>query len=130
MSKRINIDTGTTWEAQVGYSRAVRVGNTIMVAGTTAVDEHGALIGGDDVYEQARFIWRKIEKALHAVGASFEDVVRTVTYVTDISQWQAVGKAHHEIFHTIRPAATMVEIKALTDPALLIEIEVTAIVQE
>lgn len=128
MNQRLNISTGTKWEDLVGYSRAVRVGNTVMVAGTTAVDEHGALVGGDDVYQQARFILQKIERALHAANASLNDVVRTVMYVTDISQWEAVGKAHNEVFHAIRPAATMIEVKALTDPALLVEIEATAIV--
>jgi enamine deaminase RidA (YjgF/YER057c/UK114 family) len=128
--KRINISSGTGWEEQVGYSRAVRVGNVIEVAGTTAVDEHGNVVGSGDPYRQTQFILNKIEQALMAAGASLKDVVRTRMFVTDIRQWNEIGRAHGETFREIRPAATMVEVKALIDPALLVEIEATAIVSD
>ena len=124
---RKNISSGSPWEDVVGYSRAVRVGNTIEVAGTTAMDGD-ILIGKDDVYAQTKYIFQKIEKALIEAGATMNDVVRTRMFVTDISQWEMVGKAHGEFFKTIKPVATMVEVKALIDPELLIEIEVTAMV--
>jgi enamine deaminase RidA (YjgF/YER057c/UK114 family) len=125
--KRINISSGTTWEEQVGYSRAVRVGNIIEVAGTTAVDEQGNVVGRGDPYRQTQFILSKIEKALIAAGASLKDVVRTRMYVTDMRQWGEIGRAHGETFREIRPAATMVEVQELIDPELLVEIEATAI---
>lgn len=128
MRQRVNISSGTTWEEQVGYSRAVRVGDIIEVAGTTAVDEQGNVVGRGDPYRQTQFILSKIEKALIAAGASLKDVVRTRMFVTDIRQWDKIGRAHGETFRQIRPAATMVEVKALIDPALLVEIEATAIV--
>jgi enamine deaminase RidA (YjgF/YER057c/UK114 family) len=128
--KRIHISSGTAWEEQVGYSRAVRVGNVIEVAGTTAVDEHGNIVGGGDPYRQTQYILNKIEQALIAAGASLTDVVRTRLFVTDIRQWGEIGRAHGEIFRGIRPAATMVEVKALIDPELLVEIEATAIVPD
>lgn len=127
MSKRINISSGSPWEDVVGYSRAVKIGNIVEVAGTTAVD--GAeLVGGDSMYEQTKFIILKIEKALQQAGASLQDVVRTRVYVTDISRWEEVAKAHGEFFHTIKPASAMVEVSALIDSRMLVEIEVTAIV--
>lgn len=125
--KRINITSGAVWEDKVGYSRAVRIGNTIEVSGTTAV-EGDKLIGKGNAYEQTRFIFQKIEKALKQAGAGMSDVVRTRMYVTDISKWEDVAKAHAELFREIKPAATMVEVKALIDPELLVEIEVTAVV--
>jgi len=128
MSKRQNISSGAQWEAIVGYSRAVRIGNIIEVAGTTAVDEAGQAIGGDDPAAQTRFILQKIEKALHQAGATLEDVIRTRVFVTDISQWEAIGRAHGEFFHTIKPASSMIEVKALISPELLVEIEVTAVI--
>jgi enamine deaminase RidA (YjgF/YER057c/UK114 family) len=128
MRQRVNISSGTTWEEQVGYSRAVRVRDIVEVAGTTAVDEQGNLVGRGDPYRQTQFILSKIEKALIAAGASLKDVVRTRMFVTDIRQWDKIGRAHGETFRQIRPAATMVEVKALIDPALLVEIEATAIV--
>jgi enamine deaminase RidA (YjgF/YER057c/UK114 family) len=126
--QRINIASGTTWEEQVGYSRAVRVGDIIEVAGTTAVDEQGDVVGRGDPYRQTQFILSKIEKALIAAGASLKDVVRTRMFVIDIRQWGEIGQAHGETFREIRPAASMVEVKALIDPELLVEIEATAIV--
>jgi len=126
---RKNISSGSPWEDVVGYSRAVRVGNVVEVAGTTAMDGD-TLIGKNNVYAQAAYIFTKIEQALLQAGASMSDVVRTRMFVTDISQWEQVGKAHGEVFGHIKPVATMVEIKALIDPELLIEIEVTAIIQQ
>jgi enamine deaminase RidA (YjgF/YER057c/UK114 family) len=126
-NQRRNISSGTTWENRVGYSRAVRLANIIEVSGTTAIDEEGNLVGPNDPYRQTRFILSKIEKALADGGAALSDVVRTRMYVTDIGHWQEVGRAHGEVFGEIKPASTMVEVSALVDPAMLVEIEVTAI---
>ena len=128
MNKRINISSGAKWEDIVGYSRAVRVGNIIEVAGTTAVDESGEIVGSRDPYLQTKFILQKIEKALIEAGASMKDVVRTRMFVTDISKWEEIGRAHGEFFREIKPAASMVEVKGLISPGLLVEIEVTAII--
>jgi len=122
---RQNISSGTAWEPMVGYSRAVRVGQTIEVAGTTAVDEQGQVVGLNDPYAQTKFILAKIETAIQAAGGSLKDVVRTRMFVTDITQWQEIGRAHGEYFRDIRPAATMVEVRALISPELLVEIEAT-----
>ena len=131
MNKRQNISSGSKWENIVGYSRAVRVGNVIEVSGTTtAVDENGKTLGIDDPYEQTRLALGRIEKALNEAGASMSDVVRTRIFVTDISRWEAVGRAHGEFFKDIKPANTMVEVKALISPDLLVEIEATAILGE
>jgi len=130
IKKRINISSGATWEDMVGYSRAVRVGNVIEVAGTTAVDESGQVVGIDSPYEQTKFTLAKIEKALLVAGATLKDVVRTRIFVTDINRWEEVGRAHGEYFRQIKPAATMVEVSALISPELLVEIEVTAIIIE
>jgi enamine deaminase RidA (YjgF/YER057c/UK114 family) len=127
MAGRINISSGTQWEASVGYSRAVRIGNIVEVAGTTAVDEHGQVVGRGDPYEQARYAILKIERALKEAGASLQDVVRTRMYVTDIERWEAVGRAHGEFFSSVRPASTLVEVSALVSPDLLVEIEATAV---
>jgi len=124
--KRVNISSGTKWEAEVGYSRAVRIGNQVWVAGTTAVNEHMEIVGEGDAYLQAAFIFRKIEKALKEAGASLDDVVRTRMFVTDIAYGQGVGRAHFEAVGRARPAATMVQITGLVDPRLLVEIEVDA----
>ena len=123
------ISSGGPWEAVVGYSRAVRVGNVVEVAGTTAQDGD-TVTGGADIYVQTRRTLEKIGEALTAAGASLADVVHTRMFVTDIAQWEAVGRAHGEVFGTIRPATTMVEVRALIDPRMLIEIEATAIITE
>ncbi|GAA4350008.1 RidA family protein [Hymenobacter saemangeumensis] len=120
------ISSGAPWEPIIGYSRAVRVGNVVEVAGTTAQD--GEEVSGATPYAQARRILEKIAAALEQAGASLEDVVRTRIYVTDITAWQEVGRAHGEVFANIRPASTMVEVKALIDSRLLVEIEATAII--
>ena len=125
---RKNISSGSPWEDIVGYSRAVRVGNIVEVAGTTAMDGD-KLVGKDDVYAQTVFIFKKIEKSLLEAGATLADVVRTRMFITDIKKWEEAGKAHGEFFKNIKPVATMVEISNLIDSDLLIEIEVTAILE-
>lgn len=125
--ERKNISSGAKWEDIVGYSRAVKVGNLIEVAGTTAVD-NDEIVGINDAYLQTRFIIQKIEKALNEAGAELKDVIRTRMYVTDISRWEDIGRAHGEFFRDIKPAATMVEVKGLVHPDMLVEIEVSAIV--
>ena len=124
---RQNVSSGAVWEDIVGYSRAVRIGNVVEVAGTTAV-AGDLVIGLDDAYEQTRFILTKIEKALQEAGASMADVVRTRMFVTDISQWEEIDRAHGEFFSQIKPVTTMVEVNALIQPELLIEIEATAVI--
>lgn len=125
---RKKISSGSLWEDIVGYSRAIRVGNIIEVAGTTAMDGD-ELIGKGDIYKQTVYVFKKIETALIKAGATLVDVVRTRMFVTDISQWEAVGKAHGEFFKNIKPVATMVEVSRLINDDLLIEIEVTAIIE-
>ena len=125
-SDRQNISSGAKWEDIVGYSRAVRVGGRIYLTGTTAIDEKGELIGAGDPYRQTVQIIRNIERALKQAGATLENVVRTRMFVTDIQRWEEYGRAHREFFGDIRPCATMVEVRALIDPRLLIEIEAEA----
>ena len=127
MGERVNVTSGTKWENIVGYSRAVRIGDVVEVAGTTAVDEHGQVVGAGDPYAQTRFILTKVEAALREAGASLADVIRTRMYVTDIGNWEAIGRAHGERFRAVKPAATMVEVQALIQPELLVEVEVTAV---
>jgi enamine deaminase RidA (YjgF/YER057c/UK114 family) len=127
MHHRQLISSGSPWEDVVGYSRAVRVGNVVEVAGTTAMDGD-RLVGPGSVYLQTKYIFQKIEKALEEAGASLIDVVRTRMFITDISKWEEAGKAHGEVFAAIKPASTMVEVSALIDEQLLIEIEVTAVI--
>lgn len=128
--ERKNISSGTRWEAVGGYSRAVRIGNVVEVAGTVAVDEKGNIFGGASPYKQAMYIFTKIERALLEAGARLEDVVRTRMYVVDISRWEEVARAHGEIFETIRPVTTLVEVASLISPEFLIEIEATAVIKE
>lgn len=128
MTDRLRISSGAVWEDLVGYSRAVRVGNVIEVAGTTAVDDQGQAVGVGDPAAQTRFALRKIERALEQAGSSLRDVVRTRLFVTDIAQWEAVGRAHGDFFRDIKPVATLVQVCALISPDLLVEIEATAIV--
>lgn len=126
---RTNYSSGAKWENIVGYSRAVKIGNTIEVTGTVAVDDNSNLVGRNDAYEQTKFIIQKIEAVLQRAGASLKDVVRTRMFVTDISRWEEFGRAHGEFFKEIKPCTTMVEVSKLISPEYLIEIEATAIVE-
>jgi enamine deaminase RidA (YjgF/YER057c/UK114 family) len=128
--ERQRFSTGTEWERQVGYSRAVRVGDVVRVSGTTATDDDGEIVGKDDPYTQTRRTLENIEGALAEAGAALEDVVRTRMYVTDADDWEAVGRAHGEYFGEVRPATTLVEVSRLIDPAMLVEIEAEAVVSE
>ncbi len=132
MEKRIRnkkVTSGTEWEDTVGYSRAIRSGDTIYVSGTTATDEEGRIVASGDPYTQTRRAIQNISSALQQLGAGLEEVVRTRLYVTDMDHWEAIGKAHGEYFGTIRPASTMVEVNRLIDPDMLVEIEAVACVE-
>ena len=126
MTPRERISSGAKWESIVGYSRAVKVGKRIYVTGTTALGPDGEIVGVDDAYQQAQQCLRNIETALRRLGAGLEHVVRTRMFVTDISRWEEYGRAHGESFRNAMPATTMVEVKALIDPRMLIEIEADA----
>ena len=128
MTERKNYSSGAKWEEIVGYSRMVKIGNMIFLSGTVSVDEDGTVIGKNDAYAQTAFIIQKIEKYLIKAGASLKDVVRTRMFVTDISQWEEIGRAHGEYFKDIKPVTTMVEVKGLIGDDYLVEIEVEAIV--
>lgn len=126
--RRQRVSSGTDWESQVGYSRAVRAGDQVHVSGTTATDDGETIVGVGDPHEQTMQALRNVEHALTEADAQIGDVVRTRLYVTDIEHWEAVGDAHAEWFGTVRPATTMVEVSGLIDPELLVEVEATAVV--
>jgi enamine deaminase RidA (YjgF/YER057c/UK114 family) len=125
--QRVNYSSGAKWESIVGYSRAVKVGNLLEVTGTVAVNERGELMGGNDAYEQTKFILQKIKMVIEQAGGTLEDVVRTRLFVTDISRWEEYGKAHAEFFHSIRPCMTLVEVSKLISAEYLVEVEATAV---
>ncbi len=128
MAPRQTVTSGTPWEPIVGYSRAVRIANAVYVSGTTATDDTGAIVGPGDPYTQARQALRNIERALAAAGATMADVVRTRIFVINIDHWREIGRAHSEVFRTIRPATTLVEVRRLIDPEMLVEIEAEAVI--
>ena len=128
MNKVTKVSSGAKWEEIVGYSRAIRVGNTIEIAGTTAIGENGEVVGIDDPAEQTRQIIRIAERVLKELGSSLQDVIRTRIYTTDISRWEEIGKAHGEFFHQIKPVSTMVEVSALVSPEMLVEMEFTGFI--
>ncbi len=130
MSNRILHSSGTPWEPRVGYSRAVRVGNLVFVAGTTATDAQGRIVGPGDPAAQARQAFANLERALAGVGAGLRHVVRTRMFVTDIDRWEEVGRVHGEFFAAIRPVTSLVQVAGFVDPAMLVEIEADAVVDD
>lgn len=128
--RRVRHGSGTPWEDRVGYSRAVRVGNLVFVSGTTATDAQGLIVGVGDPGAQARQVFANLERALRGVGAELRHVVRTRMFVTDIGRWEEVGRAHGEVFASIRPTATLVQVTGFVHPDMLVEIEVDAVVDD
>jgi len=128
--QRQRVASGTEWESTVGYSRAVRAGNRVSVSGTTATDEDGTIVGVGDPEAQTEQAIANVERALGEAGASLDDVVRTRLFVTDIDDWEAIGRAHEAAFGDVRPATSMVQVDSLIDPELLVEIEAEAVVQD
>ena len=124
------VSSGTVWEDHVGYSRGIRMGSIIEIAGTTAVDAAGRIVGDDDPYAQTRYIIQKARSAIEELGGSLDNVIRTRIYVTDIARWEPVGRAHGEFFGSIKPAVTMVEVSGLIQPGMLVEMEFTVIAGE
>ncbi|MGL4630514.1 MAG: RidA family protein [Leadbetterella sp.] len=123
------LSSGTPWETAIGYSRAIKFGNTIELSGTVAVDNSGELIGEGSEYIQTKFIILKAQNALQKLGADLKDVIRTRVFCTNIKKWEGIGEAHHEFFNTINPVMTLLEVSALIDPKYLVEIEFTAVIQ-
>ena len=130
LSDRSNYSSGAPWESIAGYSRAVRVGNIIEVAGTTAVDTEGQVVGAGDISKQTDYIFNKIRNALNDAGSKMSDVIRTRMYLTDINDWETVARVHGDFFSDIKPVSTLVEVSGLIDEELLIEIEVSALVSD
>ena len=130
LSGRSNYSSGAPWESIAGYSRAVRIGNIIEVAGTTAVDTEGQVVGAGDISKQTDYIFNKIRNALNDAGSKMSDVIRTRMYLTDINDWETVARVHGDIFSDIKPVSTLVEVSGLIDEELLIEIEVSAVVSD
>ena len=128
--ERINISSGAKWEELVGYSRIVKAGNLVFVTGTVAIDDDGNVVGENDPYTQTKYIIQKVEKLLAKIDASLEDVVRTRMFVTDISKWEEIGRAHGEFFGEIKPATTMVEISKLISPEYMVEIEFELVLEK
>jgi enamine deaminase RidA (YjgF/YER057c/UK114 family) len=124
----IKLSSGAKWELIIGYSRAVKTGNRIIIGGTTAIDENSNIVGKDDAYAQTKFIFKKIEIYLEQFGASLENVISNKIYVTDISRWEEIGRAHAEFFGKIKPCCTMIEVKGFISPDMLVEIETEALV--
>jgi enamine deaminase RidA (YjgF/YER057c/UK114 family) len=130
MTERKTVSSGSPWEAMVGYSRAVRVGTQVFVSGTTGTDRQGKAVAIGDAYSQTVHALKKIQNALESLGAGLGDVTRTRMYVTDITKWEEVGRAHNEFFHKVKPATSMVEVRRLISDDILVEIEADAVVSE